>query len=72
MALTKNPMILQSANRIYAWFTSKIEDNDTLKTLNNLEVVESDIKSLKHIYTIHRQEDYANFDERYKKVMGNE
>jgi hypothetical protein len=41
-SVTKNPVILQSANYIYSWFQSKLTNSDDVQTFSGLEVVESD------------------------------
>lgn len=69
-SLTKNPIILQSANFINSWFRSNIKDKKTLALFNQLESIDSDLRSIKHLKRQNVEEEYYNFEKRYKEIVG--
>jgi hypothetical protein len=69
MAVTKNPIFLQSCMYVYSWFLSKSQDVDDAKTYSALEIAESDKKILEMINTdVKDKNKYSNVNARYNKL----
>ena len=68
--MTKNPIVLNSANYVMNWFVCNIKDKKTMEKFNTLNVVKSDkivVESLmRHKKRLDR---YNNFEKRYKEVF---
>lgn len=61
-SLTKNPLVLQSANHIYNWFLTKIKSKEELIHFNMVNEIETDKAVLKFIDKV-----YSN-DYKYKDI----
>lgn len=69
MAVTKNPIFLQSCMYVYSWFQSKIQTMEKAKTYSILEIAESDKKILEIMNTEVRDRNrYENIEARYNKI----
>lgn len=69
-SVIKNPLILNSANYIYSYFTSINHKNDNLiKNSNYLEAIESDEIVLSNLSrNLKNEERYENIDGRLKEI----
>lgn len=69
-SVTKNPMILNSANYIYNWFLTMNDQNEKLiRNSNALEAIESDEFILKKILDENdNEEKYKNISERLENA----
>ena len=73
MSLTKNPLIVQSANYIYNWFNSKIETDKDVLNFNTAEEVEGDLFVLNHLKRNYNNKvQYENIEARYNEAMSDE
>lgn len=69
MAVTKNPIFLQSCMYVYSWFQSKIKTNEKAKTYSTLEIAESDKKILELMNSdIKNKNRYENIEARFNKI----
>ncbi|MGL5315218.1 MAG: hypothetical protein ACRCX2_19715 [Paraclostridium sp.] len=69
MAVTKNPIFLQSCMYVYSWFQSKITDVEKAKTYSVLEIAESDKRILETMNKeVKDRNNYENIQARYNKI----
>lgn len=70
-SVTKNPIVLNSANYIYNWFTTvNHKNNNLIKNSNMLEAVESDEVILKNLQKNKtNKEKYDDIEKRLNCLM---
>lgn len=65
-SVTKNPLYLQSANYIYSFFlTNKNIPEETNKSINTLEIINSDKNIIQYLKKQKIIKEYSNVEARY-------